>query len=247
YPSLMIAYNLCYSTVIDDDAHSDYTDENFEIVEWEDHVGCEHDPNIKEREKLKSIFEDLAKVEKRKCIGVQPITKYFKPTSTTRKPVDDVEDYSECNGFTDDNYNGSPIPSTKLSSVDLQRAAIRLKVLKSRMSGGSRLCAKQRVRILKTRRGLLPDLVEYFLDARRKVRAEMKNVSDPLARDILDKSQLAYKITANSIYGATGASNGKLPCKNVAKAITALGRKVIKESIQMASDKGIPVIYGDTD
>lgn len=248
YPTLMIAYNLCYSTVIDDDAHSDYTEENFEIVEWEDHVGCEHDPNIEEREKLKSIFEDLAKVEKRKCIGVQPITKYFKPTSTTRKPVDDVEEYSECNGFTDDNYNDSPVSSIKLSSVDLQRAAIRLKVLKSRMSGGSKLCAKQRVRILKTRRGLLPDLVEYFLEARRKVRAEMKNVSDPLARDILDKSQLAYKVTANSVYGSTGAVNGKLPCQNVAKVTTALGRKTILQSIDIAQrDRSVSTIYSDTD
>ena len=46
YPSIIMAYNIDYSRCIeDDDAKVD--DSHCHVLEWEDHHGCEHDPNRK--------------------------------------------------------------------------------------------------------------------------------------------------------------------------------------------------------
>ncbi|CAL44601.1 125.8 kDa Delta DNA Polymerase [Spodoptera frugiperda ascovirus 1a] len=255
YPTLMIAYNLCYSTVVDEHSPSAFTDDHFEYIRWEDHVGCEHDPVQVELKSLRSMFEMKALTDKRKRIGVTAITKYFKPIQGPRiiqKIMDDRYAESTCryddgDEFCENDDEKEVIAAIK-TPLEMQRAAIRLKVLKSRASGGSVLCAKQCVKILKTRRGILPDLVECLLQARKRVRGNMKSVTDPMARDILDKSQLAYKVTANSIYGSTGASNGKLPCQNVAKVTTALGRMTILQAIEIArTERNVTTIYSDTD
>ena len=77
---------------------------------------------------------------------------------------------------------------------------------------------------------------------------------------VFDKRQLALKVSANSVYGFTGASNGPYPCKEVASTTTALGRAMLQESCTEAASlaqtltraDGEPVgrltiVYGDTD
>ena len=41
---------------------------------------------------------------------------------------------------------------------------------------------------------------------------------------VLDGRQLALKISANSVYGFTGAQVGKLPCLEISQSVTAFGR-----------------------
>ena len=75
----------------------------------------------------------------------------------------------------------------------------------------------------------------------------MKNTKDTLLQSVLDKRQLAYKISANSMYGAMGVQRGYLPFLPGAMCTTAKGR----ESIQKAADyvqkkhQG-KIIYGDS-
>lgn len=64
----------------------------------------------------------------------------------------------------------------------------------------------------------------------------------------LNKRQLALKVCANSIYGATGATKGYLPMLPIAMSVTYLGRCALVKSIELAKSKfGATVIYGDTD
>jgi DNA polymerase delta subunit 1 len=67
---------------------------------------------------------------------------------------------------------------------------------------------------------------------------------------------LALKISANSVYGFTGAQVGKLPCLEISQSVTAFGRKMIeftKNEVEQryTIDNGYQfnaeVIYGDTD
>lgn len=65
------------------------------------------------------------------------------------------------------------------------------------------------------RTGLLPHILKNLLAARKKTRALLKDEKDPTIRTVLNGRQLAYKISANSVYGFTGAQVGKLPCLEI--------------------------------
>jgi DNA polymerase delta subunit 1 len=47
---------------------------------------------------------------------------------------------------------------------------------------------------------------------------------------VLDGRQLALKISANSVYGFTGATVGKLPCLEISQSVTAFGRQMIEST-----------------
>lgn len=106
------------------------------------------------------------------------------------------------------------------------------------------------------RKGLLPTVLEDLLNARKRARAELKVEKDPFRRAVLDGRQLALKISANSVYGFTGATTGKLPCLPISMSTTAFGRQMIERTKQEVEEKyttangyeaDAQVIYGDTD
>jgi DNA polymerase delta subunit 1 len=106
------------------------------------------------------------------------------------------------------------------------------------------------------RSGLLPRILRELLAARSRAKAELKNEKDPFRRAVLDGRQLALKISANSVYGFTGATVGKLPCLEISSSVTAYGRDMIaitKELVMRhyTTENGYAhnaeVIYGDTD
>ena len=51
----------------------------------------------------------------------------------------------------------------------------------------------------------MPTILQHLLNQRKAVK-EMKKEKDPFKESILDGQQLAYKLTANSIYGQIGSS-----------------------------------------
>jgi DNA polymerase delta subunit 1 len=61
------------------------------------------------------------------------------------------------------------------------------------------------------------------------------------SRMVLDGRQLALKISANSVYGFTGATVGKLPCLEISQSVTAYGRNMIeltKQNVESLYKKG---------
>uniref|UniRef100_T1JE16 DNA polymerase n=1 Tax=Strigamia maritima TaxID=126957 RepID=T1JE16_STRMM len=106
------------------------------------------------------------------------------------------------------------------------------------------------------RKGLLPEIVENLLSARKKAKDDLKKETDPLRRKVLDGRQLALKMSANSVYGFTGAQVGKLPCLEISGSVTAFGRQMIEKTKNLVEEKysivngfkyDAKVIYGDTD
>lgn len=74
------------------------------------------------------------------------------------------------------------------------------------------------------RKGLLPLILEELISARKRARAELAKATDPFVKAVLDGRQLALKISANSVYGFTGAQVGQLPCLEISSSVTAFGR-----------------------
>eukprot|EP01106_Pelomyxa_sp_JSP_P018901 TRINITY_DN907_c0_g1_i7.p1 TRINITY_DN907_c0_g1~~TRINITY_DN907_c0_g1_i7.p1 ORF type:complete len:513 (+),score=147.70 TRINITY_DN907_c0_g1_i7:83-1540(+) len=98
------------------------------------------------------------------------------------------------------------------------------------------------------KRGVLPRILEDLLKARKAARAQLAKETDPVRRAVYDGRQLALKITANSVYGFTGAQMGKLPCFPIAGSVTAYGREMILLTKKLVeSSYQSEVLYGDTD
>ncbi|KAK4204321.1 putative DNA polymerase delta catalytic subunit [Triangularia verruculosa] len=109
---------------------------------------------------------------------------------------------------------------------------------------------------IKKRKGLLAQILEELLTARKQAKRELAAETDPFKKAVLNGRQLALKISANSVYGLTGATNGKLPCLEIASSTTAFGRQMIERTkheveerycIKNGYSHDAQVIYGDTD
>ena len=191
YPTTIIAYNICWSTMVKD--NENIKDSDCHVFDWEDHQGCIHDKTVR-KSKPKHI-----------------------------------------------------------------------------------MCAKRYYRFLKEPIGILPRMLTDLLDARKKTKNEMKDVykklkllKDLLKDDsysgenaeklkneiyeyetlntVLDKRQLAFKVSANSAYGALGVQRGYLPFMPGAMCTTARGRESIEKVAEYIPRVfGGKLIYGDTD
>ena len=109
----------------------------------------------------------------------------------------------------------------------------------------------------KSQKHTLPDIVAKLLAARKSKRKEAEKETDIFRKALLDAEQLAYKLTANSLYGQLGSPTFKIRLQHLAASVTAYGRKQIlfaKAAIEQfygpeAKDPrcSARVIYGDTD
>lgn len=107
------------------------------------------------------------------------------------------------------------------------------------------------------KKGTLPDILMKLLAARKAKRKEAEKESDPFRKAILDAEQLAYKLTANSLYGQLGSATFKVRLQHLAASTTAYGRKQItfaKVAIETfygptsgRKDCSAEIVYGDTD
>jgi DNA polymerase elongation subunit (family B) len=244
YPTIIIAYNIDYSTLVPDD--SDIPDEDCNIIEWKEHIGCEHDPDTIRRKELdmiidnkKDILKDLRKTRD-KC-------KDNKKKENIKKEIETL--------------------MKKMKPFMEERSNIVKKKHKFILCNDNR-----RFRFLKEPKGVLPTVLHSLLEARKNTRVQIKqlksflkngeihdnirslllNGSDKKMVDtlitVLDKRQLSYKVSCNSMYGAMGVSRGYLPFMPGAMCTTAKGRQnigIVADVIQNKF-KG-QLVYGDTD
>lgn len=65
---------------------------------------------------------------------------------------------------------------------------------------------------------------------------------------VLDALQVAYKVTANSLYGQIGSRTSPIYWKDIAACTTATGREMIMTAKEFVEKRyGASVVYGDTD
>jgi DNA polymerase elongation subunit (family B) len=165
YPSIIIAFNIDYSTYIREEDWDKYKEEEYNEFKWEEHSNC--------------IHCESAKSLKKKTI-----------------------------------------------------------------------CCSHVHRFLKSPRGVIPIILENLLSKRKEVKKELKAATDELVKILLDKRQLGYKVSANSIYGMFGVTSdgGMLPLLPAAMVVTYNGRRMVAlAAAEIQQSFGGRVIYGDTD
>lgn len=99
-----------------------------------------------------------------------------------------------------------------------------------------------------TREGILKQILSSLLAQRKIAKKAKKEAADPFTRAIHDGRQLALKIACNSVYGATGVSNGMLPCFPIAESTTRIGREWINQCVDITHARypDAEVVYGDS-
>ncbi|XP_026684257.1 DNA polymerase delta catalytic subunit-like [Diaphorina citri] len=90
------------------------------------------------------------------------------------------------------------------------------------------------------RKGLLPEILENLLSARKQAKNDLKKETDEFKKKVLDGRQLALKISANSVYGFTGAQVGKLPCQLWTQCQTCQGS--LHEQV-ICTSRDCPIFY----
>jgi DNA polymerase elongation subunit (family B) len=206
YPSIIMAYNLDYSTLCLDPKVPDSDCYVFDIHQ---HKNCKHDP-----------------------------------TAAYKKPKKGEEDQ----------------PQILKKNVRVMCGDFKFRFLKHSVVG----------------KGVVPTLLENLIAARKKTRKEIeanestieelekeiKETSDEEKRmkiqseidrleainNVLDKRQLSYKVSANSMYGALGTKTGYLPLPPAAMCVTHTGKhSILKANEFLESNFGGVIIYNDTD
>jgi DNA polymerase elongation subunit (family B) len=115
---------------------------------------------------------------------------------------------------------------------------------------------KRVARYIQTPQGTIPRILEMLLASRKKCRKLAETEPDEFRRALLDAQQLAYKLTANSLYGQLGSGTFKIRRQVLAASTTAYGRKQLmyaKAVIESVYGGGrdprcdVECVYGDTD
>lgn len=104
-----------------------------------------------------------------------------------------------------------------------------------------------RYRFRKKPIGVIPSLLMSLLQQRNETKRLLKQETDETAKVVFDKRQLAYKVSANSMYGGMGVRRGYLPFLPGAICTTARGRQSIQNAANFVREKhGGKIIYGDS-
>ncbi len=236
YPTTIIAYNIDYTTLAKDNS---IPDDKCHIIEWEDHQNCIHDQRIiRINELTVYITKEKTEITKlREQNKKKAASSAFEATTGLRlkheieKRVRDLKPYTE----------------------------ERTSLMKSKPKHN--MCAKRRYRFIKSPIGVLPSLLKHLLEARSATRKEGKSVKEEISKTldvekknsletyytVLDMRQLAFKVSANSMYGIMGTKVGDLAFLIGAMATTSMGRKSISLVAKVIPEKfGGKLIYGDS-
>ncbi|KAJ5805048.1 hypothetical protein N7474_010935 [Penicillium riverlandense] len=96
--------------------------------------------------------------------------------------------------------------------------------------------------------GVLPRLIATLVGRRREVKKLMKDKrATPEQLALWDTKQLAFKLTANSMYGCLGYTQSRFYARPLAMLTTFKGREILRSTKDLAESKQLRVIYGDTD
>ena len=155
------------------------------------------------------------------------------------------DEYDNRNGY---GYTDIEFDLLRVDAEDKRKHPTKLKA-------GKRIC--RYAQPLDGSKATVPEIIRNLLAQRKAKRKEKAKEPDPAKQALLEAEQLAYKLTANSLYGQLGSSTFKVRLQHLAASITAYGRKqimfaktVIDEFYGPAANDprcSANVMYGDTD
>ena len=92
-------------------------------------------------------------------------------------------------------------------------------------------------------REIMPTLLKDLLTKRREFKAKYKETNESK----YNVWQYAYKVVANTVYGATSNPTFRGYNREIAQAITTKGQSLLTQIKDLVEEMGFDVLYGDTD
>ena len=124
-----------------------------------------------------------------------------------------------------DNLEGYKYEDIEYDTYKWQRKDGNPKARMEKVKSGYKIC--RFAQYPDEKKAVMPSILEELLAARKATRRLIPQQSDDFMKNVLDKRQLSIKVTANSLYGQTGAKTSSFYEKDCAAATTATGRKLL--------------------
>jgi DNA polymerase elongation subunit (family B) len=119
-----------------------------------------------------------------------------------------------------------------------------------KVKSGYKLCrfAQPLIKDGQEEKAIMPAILQELLKARKDTRKLIPQTPDEFMKNVLEKRQLAYKVTANSLYGQLGAKTSTFYEPDIAASTTATGRLLLTYAKKVAeecyADTNIETKYG---
>lgn len=285
YPSIIMAYNICYTTLVHPDMEHLVPDEDCNVIEFDqeeiedeesndDYVEFDFDHDNKGEDPLEAV--GVKKKRKKKVVNT--VTRHYRfkfykkqegllpklertlvaerravrstgeQAGNECKILEKIEklsialkNYIENNvsnelfNYNDAKSNYDEVKSAeagKVQDIKVEYAEIWLKICEHIKNGDRQILVSISKQLISESKERL-DKIEVL----------------KLMSVVLDKRQLAIKVSCNSFFGFLGVRNGgKMPLLEGAMSITAMGRKLINEvRVYIENNYNGVQVYGDTD
>ena len=222
YPSIIIGYNLCYTTYVPQELWHTVREEDCNVIKF-----TQEEPiNFKSSDREKNVIEESDDEESEDEDEAPEKKKKDEKMITRNYEFRFVKPHIR-DGILPD-LERSWINDRKKVKKELKKVENEVKLL------------KDEIKLFKS--------VESR-DKLLELESKLKNIE--VQEIVLDKRQAAIKVLANSGYGFTGVRSGYLPILPVAMSICALGRQLINKAndffVENYKEYNPSVCYNDTD
>lgn len=232
YPSIMMAYNIDYSKLVTD---SKIPDEDCHVMIWSEHYNC---GCPKDEKPLKT------KATKNKDGTVKKVCSEFK----YRWLKHEVSGKGIIPTLLENLIGARKRTRKIIASNEVEIKLLKKTLAKESWTPEDYGLFKKRLEFLVERKEKIPEVLQI---------EDQEEIDLELAKDriaclglinmVLDRRQNAFKINANSMYGATGVKKGYLPFLPAAMCVTYMGRtNIMKVNKYIEEEAGGKVIYNDS-
>lgn len=234
YPSIIIAYNICYTTLVPPELYDSVPDSDCNVIEFS----------------VKTYY----KIIKGKKVQIKVDDDDDDEEDDGDEPVEsDPNIITETHHYRYKFYNKfQGILPQLVDNLIKQRKIVR-------KEGESHKSSSAKLRKILNEFDQLSDeayndFLKDYPNFKDMAREDVRDIVTSMTKDeslqtlTCDKRQLAIKVSANSMFGFLGVKDGVLPLMEAAMSVTAMGRQLI----HLAGDyiekkyKGV-MVYGDTD
>ena len=129
----------------------------------------------------------------------------------------------ENGGFKYDNLTGREYVDIRFDTYRYVRKTPKSKAEK--VLSGYKVC--RYVQPKDDEKSIMPSILQELLKARKDTRKLIPQTQDDFIKNVLNQRQLAYKVTANSLYGQLGAKTSTFYEPDIAASTTATGRMLL--------------------